>query len=322
MRDVCVWEPSGGRLRVVIPAGLVRRMRANALRAAASGQDTGGIMLGRMGSERGVRTILVDAVEPLAWPHGVAPAERGEVDEALEIHAGRVVGYVRNHRSEGIFLHAGDLVLIKSAFPRESVFLLVKRAGEDAVSTRLSFWQDGVIAGENGEPEFPFGRPMREAPPSASSAPRRGFAVAAACCAVAAGLTAASFYVHPDVRAAGPAPPAVAGTPAPRLGLQLERRAGDVVITWEAANSPVQSARRGALTMRDGGQHRSFELDATQLRTGRAYYTPLTADVQIRLEVYDEVDRPFAESVRLLAGPALDATAAPAASEDVEIGRA
>lgn len=107
-------------------------------------------------------------------------------------------------------------------------------------------------------------------------------------------------------------PPAPASASRFALGLQIEKKAGDLLLTWNRSSPPVQRAHRGSLTVQDGPQQKAIILDPSQLRTGSILYTPTSGDVVLRLDVFGEGNEVFSESVRVLASVPAAAASAPA----------
>jgi len=84
------------------------------------------------------------------------------------------------------------------------------------------------------------------------------------------------------------------------LGLQVEPRAKDLMVTWNQRAPGILNAHRGILSIRDGGGLRNLNLDRTQLATGSVLYTPASDDIQFRLEVYDVRDANSVQSIHVL----------------------
>lgn len=82
------------------------------------------------------------------------------------------------------------------------------------------------------------------------------------------------------------------------LGLQVERTPPDLLVIWNRNSREVVAARRATLTIRDGGVQKTLDLDKTQLALGSTLYTPVTDDIQFRLEVYGTDDGSVSQSIR------------------------
>jgi TonB family protein len=86
------------------------------------------------------------------------------------------------------------------------------------------------------------------------------------------------------------------------LSLQAERRGADLRVSWNLNAEMAGHAEAGVLRIRDGDSSpREVRLDAVHLRTGSLVYTPLTKQVQFRLEVSDVYQRRASEWLLVLA---------------------
>ena len=316
-----VWDSPGQEVRI-----FVEREAAESLREAARKGASGGLLLGECSEER-PHTITVRGVEPLGWSLGMDDEERGRFEDAVKAAGakGRAVGYYRAQLSQELFLTASDLVLMKSFFPESArIFLLLKRAPAREPATRFFFWESGLLRPGWTETGMPFGRPLargEEPPPAVAAGPepvlmelpeelprrrprRRLRAAAVAILLAAAGLIAALRYT-PVVRHArgwlSPAPAPSSPAPGrPTFALDVEKKLGDLVLTWSRSVPAIESATRAVLYIKDGVVDRSYDVDATQLKTGTVFYTPLSGDVQFRLEVYGTGEIPAIATARVL----------------------
>jgi hypothetical protein len=102
-------------------------------------------------------------------------------------------------------------------------------------------------------------------------------------------------------RTAGPATPVkVADT---SLGLKVETNAGQLLLSWNRTAPLVTGATRATLTINDGDHKEDVDLDLATLRNGSIVYSPISGDVSLRLEVFDQkTGKSQAESVRRLQG--------------------
>ncbi|MBK9169373.1 MAG: hypothetical protein IPM24_18185 [Bryobacterales bacterium] len=100
------------------------------------------------------------------------------------------------------------------------------------------------------------------------------------------------------------APPQETPAMAPAMPLQLivQDVDGQLDIGWNTAAAAIQGAQRGVLVIEDGGTRREIELTADQLHNDRVYYSRVSGDVSLRLEVFANERTSVAESVRF-AGP-------------------
>jgi TonB family protein len=99
-----------------------------------------------------------------------------------------------------------------------------------------------------------------------------------------------------------PGNPASHISQAPALSLQAERRGADLRVSWNLGAETVEHAEAGVLRIRDGDfRPREVHLDAIHLRTGSLVYTPLTKQVQFRLEISDAHQLRASECLLVLA---------------------
>ncbi|MGD0365386.1 MAG: hypothetical protein ABSC93_31270 [Bryobacteraceae bacterium] len=117
-------------------------------------------------------------------------------------------------------------------------------------------------------------------------------------------LAAAALVISVVTYLGAPRPPrtettASAGT-ASMLGLQIERNAPDLLLTWNRNSAEIVTARRATLNIRDGRVQKIIDLDKAQLADGSFLYTPATDDIQFRLEVYGADDGSVSQSLRVV----------------------
>jgi hypothetical protein len=79
------------------------------------------------------------------------------------------------------------------------------------------------------------------------------------------------------------------------IGFQVESRRTDLRITWDQLAEPLKRARIGLLTISDGESKREVPLTAEQLHAGSVSYTPLTSQIDLRLEVFTETGERISE---------------------------
>ena len=93
-----------------------------------------------------------------------------------------------------------------------------------------------------------------------------------------------------------------AGSPA--LGLRVERRANELLVSWSRDTPLVHNAREAVLSIRDGDvQRQNLYLDLEQLRNGSVLYSPASASVQFRLDVTAKDNGKTSETILALAAP-------------------
>ena len=85
------------------------------------------------------------------------------------------------------------------------------------------------------------------------------------------------------------------------LQLRVERTNGELLLTWNRDSEVIRGATKAVLTINDGAQHESVEMDLAQLRNGSIVYSPQTADISFKMEVIGkDVNKTASESVRVL----------------------
>lgn len=95
---------------------------------------------------------------------------------------------------------------------------------------------------------------------------------------------------------------AVSGPARIPLGLQVVSREKQLEIHWNQTR-PIRNATKGVMRISDGGIQEVIEFDVTQLRDGGVHYSPMTNDVNVRLEVSGLDGTSSSESVRSVAIP-------------------
>jgi hypothetical protein len=115
-----------------------------------------------------------------------------------------------------------------------------------------------------------------------------------------AGLAAGSWYTGYRVSGPGLRAPAVADD---ALALKIERAAGQLRLSWNRTSPVIATAQKATLSILDGTQEQTLNLDLGQLRNGSLVYTPSTTDVTFRLEVTDlRHGKSVTESIRAVTG--------------------
>ena len=90
----------------------------------------------------------------------------------------------------------------------------------------------------------------------------------------------------------------------PALSLQAKRDGADLRVSWDRDTAPIAHAQAGVLRIRDGdSKQQDLQLDAVQLRSRSVVYTPVTNNVQFRLEVSDANGQSASEWLLVLAAP-------------------
>jgi TonB family protein len=99
-------------------------------------------------------------------------------------------------------------------------------------------------------------------------------------------LGAVGYQGYLKWSAAEPAAPVPIASDAPVLAMQVERRGGDLRVSWNRTSPAVVQAKDAVLSIRDGeSQQQELHLDLEQLRSGSVLYTPANNTVQFRLEI-------------------------------------
>jgi hypothetical protein len=82
------------------------------------------------------------------------------------------------------------------------------------------------------------------------------------------------------------------------LKLSVTENRNQLDVTWNRTVPAILHASRGVLSISDGSVHQDLELTGTQLRTGKVHYSPVSSDVELRLEVFSEGQKQVGESIR------------------------
>ena len=87
------------------------------------------------------------------------------------------------------------------------------------------------------------------------------------------------------------------------LALKVERAVGQLRLNWNRTASVIATAQKATLSIVDGAQEQTLNLDLGQLRTGSLVYSPSTPDVSFRLELIDlKNGKSVSESIWAAAG--------------------
>lgn len=104
------------------------------------------------------------------------------------------------------------------------------------------------------------------------------------------------------------------------LSLSATRTPDGVDITWNAAATPVSSARVGVLSVKDGSGSREIPLNQSQLKAGKLLYRPESDRLSVALEVFTGSGDPVRESMIVAVAPqAPQSLIAPAGTEAAEV---
>ncbi|MGA2118364.1 MAG: TonB family protein, partial [Bryobacteraceae bacterium] len=168
-----LWQVAGKPLAVSLALDLIDRLEReiveNFRSLTSRGSETGGLLLGHIGSGAvaGVPTIVsVDDYETIPCDYSRGPlyrlsdADQGRFERAIEQHLASgagVVGFFRGHTRKGISLDADDLAFIETRFARPSdIVLLVRPFATKASVGGIFIWEDGRMQADASHLEFPF----------------------------------------------------------------------------------------------------------------------------------------------------------------------
>ena len=123
-----------------------------------------------------------------------------------------------------------------------------------------------------------------------------GWLVAALTTLLAASLISGAFlyYRNGKLPAASPGTPARAEVKA-SLGLAVERRGSDLVVSWNRTAAMIAKADFGMLLIRGSSVSRDIPLTAEELRSGSVVYASTAEQVRFQLNVVagEQVAREF-----------------------------
>jgi hypothetical protein len=89
---------------------------------------------------------------------------------------------------------------------------------------------------------------------------------------------------------------AVASVNAYAINLRAEPSDSNLLVKWDSGSAAIKGAQRGVLTVQEGQERVTVELNGDQLRTGSVLYRHLAPYISFKLEVYLNDNRTFAES--------------------------
>jgi hypothetical protein len=348
--DLRLWRAPNGEMHVYLHADFLRRLNSETQRGLKMlprrGAEIGGILLGKVESKGGAHTVLLEALEPVECSYRFGPLwaltaqEREGLEEKIrQLRAGGTgsvpVGLYRSQTRSAAELGVEDLEAYTKCFPEAyAIFLVAHPLAGGGVKPMIA-WRErgGVSITQNG---FVAVAAMQNpAPVLESAAPAAAGTVASAsarapaanpwmlalflvaCAALSAAAAVLGVYYYQTLRNAA------AERAASPLALQVEQRSGHLTLSWDRRAKPVEMARRGRLSVIDGGYERSVELSANQVRAGRLFYLASSGDVQFRLEIEQPDGRSVAESISFLSVsaplPAVDLPERPAAGPPANV---
>jgi hypothetical protein len=265
----------------------------------------------------------------------LSEADQRKLEKILAAHANdrtdglKVVGFYRSQIGEGLSLSQHDVSLAQKYFNHPTqVFLLVKPAADGSSSAGFFFWDDSQIDSQFSYLEFPFeprqltgsslaptyAEPeepndqqklaarddlslpsLEELALEAISPHRNQWLLYPLVAILMMGLGAAGYWIYTKWN---PPPTATLASDAQVLALQVERKGGDLRVSWSRHAFAIARAIEGALVIRDGDLHEQhLRLGLDELRHGSILYTPANPTVQFRLEVTDQENVKTSETV-------------------------
>jgi hypothetical protein len=69
------------------------------------------------------------------------------------------------------------------------------------------------------------------------------------------------------------------------LQLHVERTAGELLLTWNRDADPIKTATKATLSISEGDQQETVEMDLAHLRNGSIVYPPSSTDISFKMEV-------------------------------------
>lgn len=299
------WAFPGSPIRVHLRLSIVKQLQ-EALETpesvSAAPPTVSGLLLGNS-SRRGVTEVA--AFEPMSVLDPPAVDEAGSGPEST------VVGFYRSTQKGALYLTEGDLMLARTHFADPGCVVLLIEADESGPrNAAFFFWDRGEMMGDLALMEFPFDadqlalaeqtraeiQELRQAIPvdnnptptvNSRHGRRRPLLFAGV---LVLGGAAIYFYsagrlripiLHPPAGQAAAA--SVASAPA--LGLSVERRGADLLLSWNYQSEPVVNATSGGVVIHDGDTTRNVQLSSDQLRAGRILYSPSSDEVNLELHV-------------------------------------
>jgi hypothetical protein len=80
------------------------------------------------------------------------------------------------------------------------------------------------------------------------------------------------------------------------INLRAEPSDSNLLVRWDSTSSAIKGAQRGVLTVQEGQERVTVELNGDQLRTGSVLYRHLAPYISFKLEIYLSDNRTIAES--------------------------
>jgi hypothetical protein len=318
---------AGEELSVRIDRLALDRIADAVLVAEQFGRSAAGLLAGRVTSAEsgsGARhRITVDAFLPITgeWSGGFFDYNTA-VRERIEAHLRTMavehalVGFMRSSLSEG-GLTASDRALMATNFGDAGVFLLVENPGN--LCGTLYTPGAGGFASARPAYTFLFASPRERPEPRTLSGPARAegrtaqavgsawksAAIAAASTTVVLAIAFLAYQAGGiDLSRLRPAYRDDGSSQLP-VELNAQRTAGgnEWRVSWNRASTAIRNADKARLVIQDGPLNKEVQLTDADLRTGSIIFSPLTDNVNLKLELFDTAHgRDFSEAIRVL-GP-------------------
>lgn len=304
-----VWTSPGSPIEVRLQRSLINGLEKLLARLAGSegGVASGcGLLLGyRLRPDR----TEIYACKPLS------ALDPSTIDAANAHVAGDVVGFYRTTEKGSLRMTEDDLALAHSHFSDPgSVVLLLETDKTGGCTAALFVWDQGRIYGDSAFLEFPFDAPRpalneraKDLPESRTrpNLPRWKLRIRRRLSAVGFALAAALIidsYFTDGWHFLG-LPSALAGvsqsTGGASLGLSVQRRDTDLLLSWNRESPLVRSATSASLFIREGQTNRTVRLTKDELRSASILYQAATDQVDLELNVM-AAGRVATESIQVL----------------------
>ena len=304
LANLFTWAFPGSPIQIRVRLSVINELQRLLDRPARSLQDGApvgcGLLLGDT-SQPGITEVF--AFEPLS---ALDPAT---VEKTISQLPGNVVGLYRTTEKGSLRMTTDDLSLAHSHFSDPSSVVLLIETDEAGPSNAVFFfWDQGQMQGDLALLEFSFDayqlamseqfrvRAIGVEQPAAQSWPRARFAgwhrrVRALPIALVLAVMAIAGYLYSTrgqrtaaagARVQAPSAPVIG---APSLGLAVERRGSDLLLSWNRQAPPVLGASFGMVLIHEGNASRNISLNQEQLRSGSILYAPTTDQVELQLNV-------------------------------------
>jgi hypothetical protein len=305
-----LWQVPGRPLYVLLSGNAARALLKSGGRRFGRGEETGGVLLGRVSCEDGKTLVSVEQCVGVPSEHLFGPRySLSEADKELcqevvtESARGgsslRAVGFYRTHKRKGLGLDSDDLALMQELFPDpECVALVVKRRFPGQSRAGFFIWENGQIRSEASHREFSLRaaggtKPGKDAHPARPLWSSWWLQAPLLLCLFAAD----ALLGYASARQWNQYRPATPPAPDPySLSLLVLEYVDNLHLTWDRHARPIENGGNGLLHIIDGGQTRTLELSPDQLKSGSVIYRRMTAQVRFRLEVFLKGGRSVSET--------------------------